>query len=126
MSARPVFVANTILTAAEQNILATAIVAINAQTGTTYTAVAGDVGKLITASNAAAIALTISPAVFAVGDQINIMQGNSGSGVVTITAGAGVTLQSNGTKLKTNGQYAVATVLCIASNTFVVLGNLVA
>jgi len=126
MSARPVFVANTILTAAEQNILATAIVAINAQTGTTYTAVAGDVGKLITASNAAAIALTIPPAVFAVGDQINIMQGNSGSGVVTITAGAGVTLQSNGTKLKTNGQYAVATVLCIASNTFVVLGNLVA
>lgn len=126
MSARPVFVANTILTAAEQNILATAIVAINAQTGTTYTAVASDVGKLITASNAAAIALTIPPSVFAVGDQINIMQGTGGSGVVTITAGAGVTLQSNGTKLKTNGQYAVATVLCIASNTFVVLGNLVA
>ena len=126
MSARPVFVANTILTAAEQNILATAIVAINAQTGTTYTAVAGDVGKLITASNAAAIALTIPPSVFAVGDQINIMQGTGGSGVVTITAGAGVTLQSNGTKLKTHGQYAVATVLCIASNTFVVLGNLVA
>ena len=126
MSARPVFVANTILTAAEQNILATAIVAINAQTGTTYTAVAGDVGKLITASNAAAIALTIPPSVFAVGDQINIMQGTGGSGVVTITAGAGVTLNSNGAKLKTNGQFAVATVLCTASNTFVVLGNLVA
>jgi hypothetical protein len=126
MSARPVFVANTILTAAEQNILATAIVAINAQTGTTYTAVAGDVGKLITASNAAAIALTIPPSVFAVGDQINIMQGTGGSGVVTITAGAGVTLNSNGTKLKTNGQFAVATVLCTAANTFVVLGNLVA
>ena len=126
MSARPVFVANTILTAAEQNILATAIVAINAQTGTTYTAVAGDVGKLITASNAAAIALTIPPSVFAVGDQINIMQGTGGSGVVTITAGAGVTLNSNGAKLKTNGQFAVATVLCTAANTFVVLGNLVA
>jgi hypothetical protein len=126
MSARPVFVANTILTAAEQNILATAIVAINAQTGTTYTAVAGDVGKLITASNAAAIALTIPPSVFAVGDQINIMQGTGGSGVVTITAGAGVTLNSNGTKLKTNGQFAVATVLCTAAKTFVVLGNLVA
>jgi hypothetical protein len=126
MSARPVFVANTILTAAEQNILATAIVAINAQTGTTYTAVASDVGKLITASNAAAIALTIPPSVFAVGDQINIMQGTGGAGVVTITAGAGVTLNSNGTKLKTNGQFAVATVLCTAANTFVVLGNLAA
>jgi hypothetical protein len=126
MSARPVFVANTILTAAEQNILATAIVAINAQTGTTYTAAATDVGKLITASNAAAISLTIPPSVFAVGDQINIMQGTGGSGVVTITAGAGVTLNSNGAKLKTNGQFATATVLCTASNTFLVLGNLVA
>jgi hypothetical protein len=126
MSVRPTFTAGQVLTAAQQNILATSIVAINAQTGTTYTAVAGDVGKLITASNAAAIALTIPPSVFAVGDQINIMQGTGGSGVVTITAGAGVTLNSNGTKLKTNGQYAVATVLCIAANTFVVLGNLTA
>jgi len=126
MSVRPTFTSGQVLTSAEQNILATAIVAINAQTGTTYTAVAGDVGKLITASNAAAIALTIPPSVFAVGDQINIMQGTGGSGVVTITAGAGVTLNSNGAKLKTNGQYAVATVVCIASNTFVVVGNLTA
>ena len=124
--AKQTFTLGQVLTAAQQNILATSIVAINAQTGTTYTAVAGDVGKLITASNAAAIALTIPPSVFAVGNQINIMQGTGGSGVVTITAGAGVTLNSNGTKLKTNGQYAVATVLCIAANTFVVLGNLTA
>jgi hypothetical protein len=126
MSVRPTFTAGQVLTAAQQNILATSIVAINAQTGTSYTAVAGDVGKLITLSNAAAIAFTVPPSVFAIGDQINIMQGTGGSGVVTITAGVGVTLQSNGTKLKTNGQYAVATVVCIASNTFVVLGNLTA
>jgi hypothetical protein len=125
MTVRPTFTAGQVLTAAQQNVLATAIVAINAQTGTTYTAASTDVGKLITLSNAAAITLTIPPSVFAVGDQINIMQGNSGSGVVTIS-GPSVTLQSNGTKLKTNGQYAVATILCIASNTFVVLGNLVA
>jgi hypothetical protein len=126
MAVRPTFTSGDVLTAANMSTVATAIVAINAQTGTTYTAVAGDVGKLITASNAAAIALTIPPSVFAVGDQINIMQGTGGSGVVTITAGAGVTLNSNGTKLKTNGQFAVATVLCTASNTFLVFGNLVA
>lgn len=126
MSVRPSFSSGQVLTAAEQNILATALVAINTQTGTSYTAVASDVGKLITLSNAAAIAFTVPPSVFAVGDQINIVQGNSGSGVVTITAGAGVTLQSNGTKLKTNGQYAVATIVCIASNVFLVMGNLVA
>lgn len=125
MSVRPTFTSGQVLTAAEQNVLATAIVAINAQTGTTYTAVASDVGKLITLSNAAAIALTIPPSVFAVGDQINIMQGTGGSGVVTISGGS-VTLNSNGAKLKTAGQYAVATILCTASNTFLVFGNLVA
>jgi hypothetical protein len=125
MSVRPTFTSGQVLTAAEQNVLASAIVAINAQTGTTYTAQASDVGKLITLSNAAAIALTIPPSVFDVGDQINIMQGTGGSGVVTIS-GASVTLNSNGAKLKTNGQYAVATILCIASDTFVVVGNLTA
>jgi hypothetical protein len=126
MAVRPTFTIGDVFTAANASILATAVVAINAQTGTTYTAAGTDVGKLITLSNAAAIALTIPPNVFAIGDQINIMQGTGGSGVVTITPGVGVTLQSNETKLKTNGQYAVATVLCIASNTFVVVGNLVA
>jgi hypothetical protein len=126
MAVRPTFTAGDVFTAANATTLAASVVAINAQTGTTYTAVVGDVGKLVTLSNAAAIALTIPPDVFAVGDQINIMQGTGGSGVVTITAGAGVTLNSNGAKLKTNGQYAVATVLCTAANTFVVLGNLTA
>lgn len=126
MAIRPTFTSGDVLTAANMTTVAASIVAINAQTGTTYTAVVGDVGKLITASNASAIALTIPPSVFAVGDQINIMQGTGGSGVVTITAGAGVTLNSNGSKLKTNGQYAVATVLCTAANTFLVFGNLVA
>jgi hypothetical protein len=125
MAVRPTFTSGDVFTAANASILATAVVAINAQTGTTYTAVAGDVGKLVTLSNAAAIALTIPPSVFAVGDQINIMQGTGGSGVVTIS-GASVTLNSNGAKLKTNGQYAVATILCTAADTFLVFGNLVA
>ena len=125
MAVRPTFTSGDVFTAANASILATAVVAINAQTGTTYTAAVGDVGKLVTLSNAAAIALTIPPSVFAVGDQINIMQGTGGSGVVTIS-GASVTLNSNGAKLKTNGQYAVATILCTAANTFLVFGNLVA
>ena len=125
MAVRPTFTSGDVFTAANASILATAVVAINAQTGTTYTAASTDVGKLVTLSNAAAIALTIPPSVFAVGDQINIMQGTGGSGVVTIS-GASVTLNSNGAKLKTNGQYAVATILCTAANVFLVFGNLVA
>ena len=125
MAVRPTFTSGDVFTAANATILAASVVAINAQTGTTYTAAVGDVGKLIALSNAAAISLTIPPSVFAVGDQINIMQGTGGSGVVTIS-GASVTLNSNGAKLKTNGQYAVATILCTAANVFLVFGNLVA
>jgi hypothetical protein len=60
---------------------------------------------------------------FGIGTQINIMQ--LGAGQVTI-AGAGVTFRSSGSKLKTNGQYAVATCCKIATDTWVVVGNLAA
>jgi hypothetical protein len=62
--------------------------------------------------------------VFTVGDQINILQ--TGAGQVTVAAGAGVTLRSEASRVKTRAQYAMATVICIASNEFVVLGNVVA
>jgi hypothetical protein len=125
MTTRPVFVASQVLTASEQNQLATAIIAINAQTGTTYTTVLADDGKLITCSNAASIALTIPPnssVAYGIGTQINIAQ--LGAGQVTITAGAGVTLNSAGAKLKTAAQYAVATCVKTDTNTWFVVGNL--
>jgi hypothetical protein len=125
MAVRESFTSGDVLLASELNNMATAMVAINAQTGTTYSVVLSDDGKLITASNAASIALTIVPnssVAFGIGTQINIMQ--LGAGTVTITAGAGVTLNSDGSKLKTNAQYAVATCLKIASDTWVVVGNL--
>ena len=125
MATRQVFVASQVLTAAEQNALATAMIAINAQTGTTYTTVLADDGKLVTCDNAASIALTIPPnssVAYGIGTQINIMQ--LGAGTVTITAGAGVTLRSAGSKLKTDAQYAVATCCKIATDTWVVVGNL--
>jgi len=127
MAVRESFTVGQILTAAECTNLAIAMIALNAQTGTTYTAALSDDGKLITCDNGSGIALTIPPngtVAFGIGTQLNIMQ--LGAGVVTITAGAGVTLRSNGTKLKTNGQYAVATCCKIASDTWVVIGNLTA
>jgi hypothetical protein len=125
MATRQDFTAGQVLTAAELDAVATAMIAINAQTGTTYTTVLADDGKLITADNASPIALTIPPAssvAYGIGTQINIMQ--LGAGQVTITAGAGVTLRSAGSKLKTSAQYAVATCAKIASDTWVVVGNL--
>jgi len=125
MTTRPVFVASQVLTAAEQNQLATAIVAINAQTGTTYTAVLTDDGKLITMSNASANTFTVPPnssVAFGIGTQLNIAQ--LGAGQTTIVAGSGVTLNSAGTKLKLGAQYAVATCVKTDTNTWFVIGNL--
>lgn len=98
---------------------------LNAQTGTTYTLVAGDSGKLVTLANASAITLTIPPSVFAVGEQINIAQ--TGAGQVTFSQGSGVTIVSTGATAsapKISKQYAAATVICTASNTFLVIGAL--
>ena len=124
MATREVFVAGQVLTAAEQNALATAMIAINAQTAT-YTAVLTDDGKLVTMSNASANNFTVPPnssVAFGIGTQLNIAQ--LGAGQTTIVAGAGVTLNSEGNKLKLKGQYAVATCVKTDTNTWFVVGNL--
>ena len=125
MATRQDFTAGQILLAAELDAVATAMIAINAQTGTTYTTVLSDDGKLITCSNAASISVTVPPnssVAYGIGTQINIAQ--LGAGTVTITAGAGVTLNSAGAKLKTDAQYAVATCVKTDTNTWFVVGNL--
>ena len=97
----------------------------NAQTGTTYTLVAADLGKLVTLSNASGITLTIPPSVFAAGNQIHIQQ--IGAGQVTLAQGAGVTITSTGATAsapKLRAQYSAATIICTASNTFTVLGDI--
>ena len=124
MATREVFVANTILTAAEMNAVATAMIAINAQTAS-YTAVLTDDGKLITMSNASANNFTVPPnssVAYGIGTQLNIAQ--LGAGQTTIVAGSGVTLNSAGTKLKLSAQYAVATCVKTDTNTWFVCGSL--
>jgi len=96
-------------------------ISINAGTTSAYTLVAGDANRVVTFS--ATTAVTIPASVFSIGDQINILQ--TGTGQVTIT-GPSVTVRLESSRNKTRGQYAMATVICIASNEFVVLGNVVA
>jgi len=125
MSVRPSFTSGDVFTAANANILATSIVALNAQAGTAYTAALTDVGKLVNFTSSSAVVFTIPASgtvAFAVGDQINVYQ--SGSGQVTITPAATVTIRSAGSKLKTNAQYAVATCVKIATDEWIALGNL--
>ena len=124
MATKEVFTANQILTSAEMNAVATAMIAINAQTAS-YTAVLTDDGKLITMSNASANNFTVPPnssVAYGIGTQLNIAQ--LGAGQTTIVAGSGVTLNSAGTKLKLKEQYAVATCVKTDTNTWFVVGNL--
>lgn len=98
----------------------------NAQTGTTYTLVSADAeNKLVTLSNANPITLTVPPSVFTTGQQINIAQ--LGAGQVTLAQGSGVTITSTGATAsapKLRAQYSAGTIVCTASNTFLVIGDL--
>ena len=97
----------------------------NAQTGTTYTLVLADLGKLVTTSNAAAITVTIPPSVFAAGNQINLQ--SIGVGLTTFAAGAGVTITSTGASATApilRARYSACTIICTASNVFTVIGDL--
>jgi hypothetical protein len=102
--------------------------AINAQTGTTYTFVLTDDCKLVTASNASAQTYTIPPVssvAYNTGSQLNIVQ--KGAGQVTFAAGAGVTIRSTGgtpAAPKLRAQYSSATAIYEGSDVWYVIGDI--
>jgi hypothetical protein len=101
------------------------LIGFNSQTGTTYTLVIGDKDKLVQSSNASAITITVPPSVFSANDQISIAQ--TGAGQVSFAQGAGVTITSNGATAsapKLRVQYSAASVICTASNTFLIIGDI--
>lgn len=99
-------------------------ISFNAQTGTTYTLVAGDIGKLVTTSNASPVTVTIPASTFTTGNIINIQ--SIGVGLTTISGGS-VTITSTGATssapvLRT--RYSACSIICTGTNTFTVLGDL--
>jgi hypothetical protein len=92
----------------------------NAQTGTSYSFSLTDTTKTVTANNAAASAYTIPPQSSVVWEAYTVLRIlNLGAGVVTLTAGAGVTL----TGTVTVAQYASATLTRTGSNAWTISGN---
>jgi len=99
----------------QAQVLNAATLEINAQTGTTYTLVLADAGKLVTLDNASPISLEVplnSSVAFPTGTQVNLAQ--IGAGRVTVAGAAGVTVNS-ALGLKTRTQYSVLT--CIKTDT---------
>lgn len=101
---------------------------INAQTGTTYTTVLDDNGKLVTLSNASAIAVTIplnSSVAYPVGAQINMTQ--LGAGQVTVQGAGGVTVVSTGATASapvTRVQYSTLTAVQTSTDNWLVIGDI--
>ena len=101
---------------------------INTQTGTTYTTVLADNGKLVTQSNASPITTTIAAfgsVAYPVGAQINFTQ--LGAGQVTIQGDTGVTVVSTGATAsapKLRAQYSSATAICISQDNWLIAGDI--
>ena len=96
---------------------------LNAQTGTTYTPVLADNGKLVTLSNASAITLTVptnASVAYATGAQINIQAIDAGQ--VTVVGDTGVTVNGTGTKLRT--QWSAATLVKLGTDSWTLIGDL--
>ena len=85
-----------------------------------YTLTASDIGTLVTTDSA----VTVDQDIFTAGDAITIY--NNSASNITITQGTNVTFYLAGTATtgsRTLAQRGVATVLCVASNAFVVSGS---
>ncbi len=98
---------------------------INAQTGTTYTFVLADAGKLVTSSNGSAQTLTVPPnssVAYATGTQIIVQA--IGSGTATLAEGSGVTINSKDSNKDIDGQYAAATLIKTATDAWSLIGAL--
>ena len=116
--------ARAVTAAGVASVYSTITRAINAQTGTAYTFVIADAGKIVTSSNGSAQTLTLPPnsgVAFAIGTQIDIY--NLGAGIASVTGGSGVTL--NGVSTGTgalNSQFSAVTCFKIATDVWLMTG----
>lgn len=105
---------------------------INAQTGTSYTFVLADGSgagglPLVTASNASAQTYTVPPnssVAFPVGTTIDLVQ--LGAGKVTLAQGSGVTINSQSSNKAIGAQFVGVSLIKTATDTWLLLGNLIA
>lgn len=89
-----------------------------------YTLALTDSGNAVETTNTGAVAVTVptnASVAFPIGTVIEVTQ--IGTGQVTLTPAAGVTLLSRGGALKTAGQYAIASIRKRGTNEWVVGGD---
>lgn len=88
-----------------------------------YTIQAVDENTFIRSTSATAVTMTIAN-VLNIGESVQFIQ--FGAGQITFAAGAGVALRSVDNKLKSNKQYSVVAITCVASGEYLVTGDVAA
>ncbi len=94
---------------------------VNAQTGTTYTNVVGDNGRIVTCSNASAITFTVTDSGMPADYSFTVYQ--LGAGQVSFTAGGTAVLRNVYSHTKIAGQYGAVVIKRVGSTTdFIITG----
>jgi hypothetical protein len=123
--ARKTFIATEVLSASNVNTYLYNRPDISTSTATTYSATTADINKILRFTSASNVTLTFSTATALVaGEFVDVLR--DGAGTVTITAGAGVTIYGRGTAATNyaiSSQYDMASVVCIDTNSYRVIGN---
>jgi hypothetical protein len=91
--------------------------------GTTYTLSESDRSQILLFTNAAAITLTVPAGLSTLFDTMLVQ---TGTGRITVTPAGGVTVNAALSANKTAYRYAVATLLPIGTNTFILSGEVTA
>jgi len=94
---------------------------INDQTGTAYTLLAGDNGKVVVLNNGSAVTVTV-PSGLGAGFNCSFVQ--KGAGQVSFDNNSGATTINNRqSHTKINAQYGVASLVAYAADTFILAGD---
>ena len=123
---RKTFTAGEVLAAADVNIYLSNETTLTLSTATTYTVATADRYKILEFDSASAVTVTIGTATaFQAGERVDILQ--DGAGTVTITRdGTATSLAGRGTAgtaYKIGQRYDAVSVICVAANTYRIIGN---
>jgi hypothetical protein len=122
---RKTFTAGEVLLASDVNLYLSNEAVLTSSTATAYTVNTDDRYKTLVFTSGSAVTVTVGTATaFEPGERVDIVQ--DGAGVVTVSAGTTVTLAGRGTAATSytvGQQYDGVTVLCVASNSYRIIGN---
>jgi hypothetical protein len=114
-------ISNTLI--ASGGSLLSANIQTNPQTGTTYTLVAGDSGKIVTCNNASSITVTV-PAALPIGFRCMVMQVNTGVVTLSNTGQTGASIFSRTSAFAITSKWGTASVVEVAANVYVIDGSI--